>query len=75
VLAELDARNAATLARIEQETATSDEPVVTTQGATLAGDPARLRGIPAVGRGCAGAMAGTDPVRALLAKERSRRRR
>jgi hypothetical protein len=39
-------------------------------GATAPGDRRRLRGIPAVSRGTSGAIAGTDPVRALLAKER-----
>ena len=39
------------------------------QGATLDGDPARLRGLPAVGRNVSGRIPGTDPLRALLAKE------
>ena len=40
-------------------------------GATARGDGQRLRGIPVVGRSTAGgAIPGTDPVRALLAKER-----
>ena len=40
-------------------------------GATAApGDWRRLRGVPAVGRGIGGTIAGTDPLRALLAKER-----
>jgi hypothetical protein len=30
-------------------------------GATAAGDPRRLRGIPAIGRGCSGAIPGTRP--------------
>ena len=42
--------------------------------ATAAGDPRRLRGIPAVGRGTSGAVFGSDPLRALLAKESRRRR-
>jgi len=42
-------------------------------GATAAGDERRLRGIPAVGRGCAGAIQGSDPVQALMAKESRRR--
>ena len=37
---------------------------------TAAGDERRLRGLPAVARGTSGAIAGTDPLRALLAKER-----
>ena len=48
--------------------------VLTTVGATAAGDPRRLRGLPAVGRGCGGAVFGTDPLGALLAKESRRRR-
>ena len=39
-------------------------------GATSGGDPARLRGLPAIGRNVSGATVETDPVRALLAKER-----
>lgn len=34
--------------------------------ATLGGDAARLRGIPAIGPGVTGAIPGTDPERALL---------
>lgn len=34
--------------------------------ATLGGDPRRLRGIPAIGRGVTGAINHTDPERALL---------
>ena len=37
------------------------------------GDPRRMRGFPIVGvRGAGGTSPGTDPVRALLAKERRR---
>jgi hypothetical protein len=43
-------------------------------GVTAAGDPRRLRGIPAVGRGTGGAIAGSDPLAALIAKEGRRRR-
>ena len=32
-------------------------------------DPARLRGLPAIGRNVSGARVDTDPLRALLAKE------
>ena len=40
-------------------------------GATAPGDGRRLRGIPIVGRSTAGgAIGGSDPLRALLAKER-----
>jgi hypothetical protein len=51
---------------------TGDVPEVTR--ATAAGDPRRLRGLPAVGRGSGGAIHGTNPLHALLAKERTRRR-
>jgi hypothetical protein len=37
-------------------------------------DPARLRGLPAIGRNVTGASPGTDPVNALLRKEGGRRR-
>jgi hypothetical protein len=43
---------------------------VTITGQTAAGDTSRLRGLPAIGRGVAGAMNGTDPLRSLLKKER-----
>ena len=39
-------------------------------GATAGGDGRRLRGIPAVSRGTSGAIPGTNPMHALLAKER-----
>ena len=35
-------------------------------------DAARLRGLPAIGRNVSGSTVHTDPVRALLAKERRR---
>lgn len=37
-------------------------------------DPARLRGLPAIGRNVAGAIRDTDPVGALLRSESRRRR-
>lgn len=37
-------------------------------------DSARLQGVPAIGRTVAGAMLGTDPAQALLAKERREQR-
>jgi hypothetical protein len=37
--------------------------------ATAGGDRRRLRGIPAVGRGTGGAIAGTSPESALLRKQ------
>jgi hypothetical protein len=38
-------------------------------------EPARLRGLPAIGRNVSGAIPGTDPLRAVLDKERGRVRR
>lgn len=40
-----------------------------TGGPTAAGDTRKLRGIPAIGRGVAGAMKDTDPERALLRRQ------
>lgn len=50
---------ARTMARIALETSTTPE--VGVQGATAGGDERKLRGIPAIGRGVAGAIAGTVP--------------
>lgn len=44
-------------------------------GVTSGGDERRLRGLPAIGRGVSGALEGSDPLKALLAKESRRRRR
>lgn len=52
------------LAEFARET---DQPLPST-GATAGGDPARLRGIPAVG-GVSGTMRGTQPETALVDKE------
>lgn len=46
-----------------------DTPITTVTRATLAGDSRRLRGIPVVG-GVTGTSPGTDPLQALLDKER-----
>ncbi|MEO5576454.1 MAG: hypothetical protein ABIR67_15130 [Gaiellaceae bacterium] len=62
------------IARIVAQATNVDEPLVA-DPRVAAGDPARLRGLPAIGPNVSGAMAGTDPVRALLAKESRRRRR
>ncbi len=47
------------------------EPVnpATVTSATLAGDKRRLRGVPVVGGGTGGAIAGTNPVAALMRKQ------
>lgn len=52
----------------------ADIPTRTAAGGTAAGDPRRLRGLPAIGRNVSGATIHTDPVRALLAKERRSQR-
>jgi hypothetical protein len=44
------------------------ETAQTAAGVTLPGDSRRLRGLPAVGRGVSGHIAGTDPEQALLDK-------
>ena len=38
--------------------------------ASNGGDSQKLRGLPAIGRGVSGAVAGSNPVSALLPKER-----
>jgi hypothetical protein len=70
--AELHAQQARLLAKLAREAA-PDVPM--RSGATAGGDPSRLRGLPAIGRGSSGAVRGTDPERALLAKERRERQR
>ncbi len=67
--AELDHHNATMLIRIAQETSVSDLPIRQAQGATAAGDERRLRGIPCLAQGVGNTIHGTDPVRALLAKQ------
>ncbi len=68
--AELD-REAAE--KVRQAVGEEEEPAPNPRALPL--DPDRLRGIPAVGRLAGGsAIRGSDPVRALLAKERRRQR-
>ncbi len=67
--AELDHHNATMLIRIAQETSVSDAPIRQAPGATAAGDEQRLRGIPCLAQGVGNTIAGTDPLRALLAKQ------
>ena len=62
---------AATLARVLLETA-EEAPKVSPSA--RGGDWQRMRGLPCVGPGIGGTSPGTDPLRALLAKERRRRR-
>jgi hypothetical protein len=64
------------LAKIILET--DNSPAVSKNGKPLTRsadghDPARLRGLPAIGRNVSGASPGTNPVAALLRKERERR--
>ena len=64
------------LARILLEAGEAEEPNGAKPGSDVGGgDPARLRGLPAIGRNVAGAMSGTDPLRALIAKENRNGRR
>ena len=62
------------LAKILLETGEMAPPAQTA-GVTSGGDPERLRGLPAIGRGVSGAMRGSDPLRSLIAKEHRLRRR
>lgn len=59
--AELDQHNRNQTIVIERDTRTHDAPIATAPGATLAGDPHRLRGIPAIGQGVSGHIPGTRP--------------
>jgi hypothetical protein len=59
--AQLDQHNARLMHRIAQDTATADTPIRTAKGATSGGDERKLRGIPAIGRGVAGAIPGSSP--------------
>jgi hypothetical protein len=54
------------LVEIAQETGNE---VTNHAGATAVGDPRKLRGLPAIGYGVGGAMAGSQPERALMRKE------
>lgn len=63
-----DARN---LGRILEEV--GELPDAVAAGATKAGDERRLRGVPAIGRGVAGAIPGTRPGDSLVREPRRRR--
>ena len=52
-----------------EQCATDTTPITNTT-ATAAGDSRKLRGIPALAHGVGSTIPGTDPLRALLAKER-----
>lgn len=64
--ARLDASNAAKLAEIAREV---DQPMPSVSQ-TAAGDPRKLRGLPCIAHGVGGTQPGTNPLGALLAKER-----
>ena len=65
----MEAEQAAVLAKILCETESAEPP--TAAGTTSGGDEARLRGLPAIGRGVSGAIPGTSPVGAVMRKEKS----
>lgn len=52
---------------------TNTTPIVNSK-ATAAGDARKLRGIPALSKGVGSTCPGTDPLRAVLAKERKQER-
>jgi len=62
------------LAKILLETG-DEEPPPTTKGSSNGGDWERLRGLPAIGRGCSGAIRGSDPLGEVLRREHRLRRR
>ena len=67
-------KDAEQLARILREVEVRQPDAMPVNGAG-GGDPRRMRGFPIVGvRGAGGTSPGTDPVKALLWKERQRRR-
>lgn len=70
--AELDAHNAKVMVQIARDTATSDTPIRTAQGATAGGDERKARGVPILAKGIGGVMPGTSPHQMLwLRHERS----
>ena len=70
---QLQAEDTAKIDSILREVGDVGEPSCS-PGQTAAGDERRLRGIPAIGRETSGAVSGSDPVRALLAKKSRRGR-
>ena len=70
---QLEALDLEKVMRLVQEAV--DETPESTAGSTAGGDGRRLRGIPSVGRGVSGAIGGTDPLRALMAKERQKQQK
>lgn len=66
---QLEVEDREKLAAIFRDAEAQSEEDSVAAGATAGGDGSRLRGSPAISRGTAGAIPGTDPVRALLAKE------
>ena len=63
-----DAEERAKLREVERE-------LDTPGSGTASGDTKGLRGIPAIGRGVGGAIAGSDPLRKVLRDEEKRERR
>ncbi len=59
--AQLDHHNAKQMARIAQDTATSDTPIRTAKGATAGGDERKARGVPIQAKGIGGVIPGTSP--------------
>lgn len=70
--AELDARNARALARVALETGGNVAAERQLRVLSRLGDERQLRGIPAIGRGVAGAINGSVPGRDLRSGRRSR---
>lgn len=68
--ARLDKSNAEKLAELARE---QDQPLPSVSQ-TAAGDSRKLRGIPVMAPGVGSTIAGTDPLAALLAKERNAER-
>jgi len=71
----LRATQAANLVDVLMEIDPDDPAVGKRYVGSNGGDHARLRGLPAIGPGVSGVMHGSDPLRALLAKESRQRRR
>jgi hypothetical protein len=59
----------AKFAKILLEIGDDEAPPKATAGVTSGGDERRLRGLPCVGRGVPGAVAGTNPAQAAIANE------
>jgi hypothetical protein len=69
---QMETTQARQLAKIMLEVGADNPTEESPSSATAAGDTSKLRGIPAIGRGVAGAIGGTDPLREVLKAERDR---